>query len=160
MQNQAKYLIYADVCCLNRPLDDFTQSRIRLEAEAMMFILEKCELQDWGLLDSDAIQFEIKRNQDPFKKEQLKQILFVAQNRLKHNKTIELSTQALVDLGFKFYDALHLSFAQHSQADVFLTTDDRLLKKAKMFNNIVTIAVENPVVWLMHVLEEKSHENG
>jgi len=125
-----------------------------------MVILERCESQDWILLNSDAIQFEINRNQDLFRKEQLEQILSVAKDYLKHNETIELSTQALVDLGFKFYDALHLSFAQHSQADVFLTTDDRLLKKAKLFDNIVTIAVENPVVWLMQILEEKSHENG
>ncbi|MFN9174267.1 MAG: PIN domain-containing protein [Synechocystis sp.] len=136
------------------------QSRVKLEAEAMMVILERCESQDWILLNSDAIQFEINRNQDLFRKEQLEQILSVAKDYLKHNETIELSTQALVDLGFKFYDALHLSFAQHSQADVFLTTDDRLLKKAKLFDNIVTIAVENPVVWLMQILEEKSHENG
>jgi hypothetical protein len=28
------YRIYSDVCCLNRPFDDSSQDRIRLEAEA------------------------------------------------------------------------------------------------------------------------------
>lgn len=37
------YLIYADICCLCRFLDELQQSRIKLEAEAMFFILEKCE---------------------------------------------------------------------------------------------------------------------
>ncbi|NCQ94607.1 MAG: type II toxin-antitoxin system VapC family toxin [Microcystis aeruginosa W11-06] len=34
-------------------------------------------------------------------------------------------------LGFKFYDALHLAFAEAGGADVLLTTDDRLLRKAQ-----------------------------
>lgn len=33
------YVIYADVCCLNHPLDDLQQSRIKFEAEAMLSIL-------------------------------------------------------------------------------------------------------------------------
>jgi hypothetical protein len=34
-----EFLIYLDVCCLNRPFDDQTQERIRLEAEAVLHIL-------------------------------------------------------------------------------------------------------------------------
>ena len=33
--------IYFDTCCLNRPFDDQTQTRIRLEAEAVLAILMK-----------------------------------------------------------------------------------------------------------------------
>ena len=33
------YRIYLDACCLNRPLDDQTQARIRLEAEAVLIVL-------------------------------------------------------------------------------------------------------------------------
>lgn len=61
-------VIYADVCCLHRPLDDLQQSRIRLEAEAMISIVQKCREENWVLLNSDAIEFEISRNPDPFKK--------------------------------------------------------------------------------------------
>jgi hypothetical protein len=32
-----------DVCCLNRPFDAQTQERIRLESEAVLLILERCE---------------------------------------------------------------------------------------------------------------------
>jgi len=31
--------LYLDVCCLNRPFDDQSQDRIRLEAEAVRVIL-------------------------------------------------------------------------------------------------------------------------
>ncbi|BAZ26615.1 hypothetical protein NIES4073_75230 [Kalymmatonema gypsitolerans NIES-4073] len=34
-----EFLIYLDVCCLNRPFNDQTQERIRLEAEAVFIIL-------------------------------------------------------------------------------------------------------------------------
>lgn len=63
------YVIYADVCCLNRPLDDLQQSRVKIEAEAMLSILQQCEDQQWVLLSSDAIRFEIAQDTNPSKKE-------------------------------------------------------------------------------------------
>jgi hypothetical protein len=39
--------IYLDVCCLNRPFDDQTQDRIRLETEAVMLILGRIAAKDW-----------------------------------------------------------------------------------------------------------------
>ena len=39
--------IYLDVCCLNRPFDDQRQDHIRLEAEAVLLILGRCEAREW-----------------------------------------------------------------------------------------------------------------
>jgi len=39
--------VYFDVCCLNRPFDDQNQARIRLEAEAVLMMLNRCEAGDW-----------------------------------------------------------------------------------------------------------------
>jgi hypothetical protein len=39
--------IYVDVCCLNRPFDNQTQDRIRLEAEAVILILKRFEVGEW-----------------------------------------------------------------------------------------------------------------
>ena len=63
-------------------------------------------------------------------------------------------------LSFKFHDALHLAFAEMGNADIFLTTDDRLLKKAKQSQNLLSVEVENPTIWLMNILqtEEESDE--
>jgi hypothetical protein len=44
--------VYLDVCCLNRPFDDQTQDRIRLEAEAIVLILEHIIRGDWNWLSS------------------------------------------------------------------------------------------------------------
>lgn len=156
------YVIYADVCCLNRPLDDLQQSRVKLEAEAMLSILQKCEDREWSLLSSDAIRFEITRNTDSSKQEQLEAILSIAQTHLSSTPEIEAHAQELMQLGFKLYDALHLAFAQSASVDIFLTTDDRLLRKAKQYPEAVTIPVENPVVWLMKLLQEENinHETS
>ena len=35
------YLIYLDVCCLNRPFDDWSYDRNRLEGEAVITILKQ-----------------------------------------------------------------------------------------------------------------------
>lgn len=38
--------IYLNVCCLNRPFDDQTQTRIHLEAEAVLSIIQSVETED------------------------------------------------------------------------------------------------------------------
>ena len=63
-----------------------------------------------------------------------------------------------MELGFKFYDALHLAFAEAGGADVFLTTDDRLLRKAQQYRDSINVTVENPVIWLMATLQEDGNE--
>jgi len=64
MMNQEDYVkVYLDVCCLCRPFYDQKVNRIHLEAEAMKEILVRCT-QDWTLVASDAVSFEISRITD------------------------------------------------------------------------------------------------
>jgi len=50
-----KYKIYLDVCCLNRPFDDQSQDRIKLEAEAIIMILFRIEREEWIFTGSEVI---------------------------------------------------------------------------------------------------------
>ncbi|MGA7936327.1 MAG: PIN domain-containing protein [Kovacikia sp.] len=95
------------------------------------------------------------RNTDSSRQEQLEAILSIAQEILHSTPAIEAQAQVLMKLGFKLYDALHLAFAQAASADIFLTTDDRLLRKAKQYPEVIAITVENPVIWLMNALQEE-----
>jgi predicted nucleic acid-binding protein len=61
--------------------------------------------------------------------------------------------EELEESGFDSYDAIHLSSAEFGKADVFLTTDDQILKVATRKKNLVSFAVENPVKWLEEVLK-------
>ena len=62
--------IYLDTCCLNRPFDDQTQERIRLEAEAVLAILSRIEKGEWDWIGSEVLIDEIEQNccQVSFKK--------------------------------------------------------------------------------------------
>lgn len=53
----------------------------------------------------------------------------------------------LTKLGFGAFDALHLACAELGRADVFLTTDDDLLRRAGQFENELRVRVQNPVSW-------------
>ena len=55
-------------------------------------------------------------------------------------------------MGFKSYDALHLACAQDAGVDIFLSTDDKLIKKAIKKKDILKIKVNNPLNWLQGVL--------
>lgn len=67
------------------------------------------------------------------------------------NKLIERAKE-IQTMGIRTYDALHVASAETAKADVFLTTDDNLLKKLKRFSNELEIRIENPLVWIKEVL--------
>lgn len=58
----------------------------------------------------------------------------------------------------KAFDALHLACAEIGQVDVFLSTDDDLVKKTVQKGK-TRIKVENPVNWLMEVLKHESNDS-
>jgi predicted nucleic acid-binding protein len=55
-------------------------------------------------------------------------------------------------MGFKSFDAFHIACAEKGQADVLLTTDDSLLKKATSHREFIRVRLENPLRWLMEEL--------
>jgi predicted nucleic acid-binding protein len=140
--------IYLDVCCLNRPFDDQTQERIRLEAEAILLILRRIQADDWSWAGSPAVIAEIRRTPDEERRQAMTSLL------KRMNITIPLTTQiaarvqALETMGFKPFDAAHLAFAEAGQVDVFLTTDDRLIHTAVRHSDKIAVEVENPLRWL------------
>lgn len=71
-----------DVCYLNRPFDDLEQERICLEAEAILGILQQCQDDKWSLVTSNALEFELEKNPDREKAEQVASLLAQAQARI------------------------------------------------------------------------------
>ena len=59
----------------------------------------------------------------------------------------------LQTLGSGTFDALHLASAEQGQADVFLTTDDDLLRRAGRYRNELRMRVQNPVSWYREVAQ-------
>ncbi|GIK56983.1 MAG: hypothetical protein BroJett015_26460 [Chloroflexota bacterium] len=52
------------------------------------------------------------------------------------------------NLGFNSMDALHLACAENSHCDVFLTTDDKLKRRAIRLQKQLYVTVDNPLHWL------------
>ena len=141
--------IYMDCCCLGRPFDDLSHDRIYLEAEAVLSIILRCEKGEWALIASGALDYELSRITDENLFEQIQTIYSVAKERIKISSDAEQRAEILQSLGLRPFDSLHIALAEKCNADVFLTTDVRLLKVAsrERFN----VRVENPTIWLMEV---------
>jgi predicted nucleic acid-binding protein len=56
--------------------------------------------------------------------------------------------QELLQMDFPVYDAFHLASAEAAGADVFFTTDDRLLARVRKNRQSILLPVENPLKWL------------
>ena len=142
--------IYMDVCCYNRPFDDFSQDRVHLEAEAVLSIISRCEKHEWTLLASGIIDYELSKLSDTDRYEQVQELYSAAKERVKLTEQAETRAANFLQNGLKPFDGLHLALAETAGADIFLTTDDRFLKTAFKMN--LSIKTANPVTWLMEVL--------
>ncbi|HAA32107.1 MAG TPA: hypothetical protein DCE56_35915 [Cyanobacteria bacterium UBA8553] len=147
-------LIYLDVCCLNRPFDDLTQERIRLEAEAVLLILNRCQSGRLELLGSEAIDFEIARIPDADRRQRVLALASLVTSRIAVSEAIENRARELQEQGFHSLDSLHLACAEVGKADAFLTTDDRLLRRSIRNTAIIQVPSANPVLWLMETIHD------
>ena len=143
------YRIYLDVCCLNRPFDNSSQDRIRLEAEAVLSIYRKCRLGEWTLLTSEVIESELRQTPDTQRMELIVAALAIASEKARLDSALRQRAGELVKLGLKPFDASHIASAEAIAADVFLTTDDRLIRKATRHQTSLNVLVSNPVTWLL-----------
>ncbi|GAB4383239.1 MAG: PIN domain-containing protein [Elainellaceae cyanobacterium] len=140
--------LYLDVCCLNRPFDDWRQARIRLEAEVILEILNRCQTTDWQLISSFALVAEIKRTPNLNRRQQVLAALDIAARTIEMTPAIVSRAQELVQRGIKGFDALHLACAEQGQVDILLTTDDRLLRQAASI--ALTVPIANPLTWFIN----------
>lgn len=144
-----QYSIYLDVCCLNRPFDDSSQDRIRLEAEAVLTIYRKCRLGEWELTTSEMIEAELRQTPDHKKTELIMAALTIAKRKVVIDSELKQRASELVQLGIKPIDAIHVASAEAAEVEVFLTTDDRLVRTAVRNQAKLKVLVSNPVTWLM-----------
>lgn len=142
--------IYLDVCCINRPFDDQTEERIRMESEAVLAILKRC-LSQWTLIGSEAIDYEISRIPDVERRVKAERIASISREKTIVDESIISRARDIEREGLKSMDALHLACVERS-ADVMLTTDDDIVRLATRKSVSVRVRVMNPARWLLDVL--------
>jgi hypothetical protein len=143
--------VYMDVCCLCRPFDDRTQDRIRIESEAVLTILGRCN-EDWILVGSEAIDFELSAVMDQKKRIDAFILASLAKQKITIDKRIIKRASELEKLGFKSMDAAHISCAERA-VDIMFTVDDDVLRVARIKRNQISVEIENPLRWLINVFQ-------
>ena len=137
------------MCCLNRPFDDWSQDRVRLEGEAILSIIERIDRDQWQLIGSEAIAVELEKMKNLEKKSSILKLLELVTIQQNIDGVIVARSRELERFGFGLYDSFHLACAEAANADIFLSTDDRLLKNAVRHESQLAVTVNNPVIWLM-----------
>ena len=143
-------MIYLDACCLIRPFDDQRQARVHLEAEAVLVILERIrQAAGWRWACGEAVRFELFRCPDAARRGQASALLdsLPPEEPIWIND-VEDRAAELEILGFTPFDALHLAGAERAEANVFLTTDDRLRRLAARHVGALRVVADNPLTWL------------
>ena len=128
--------IYFDSCCLQRPLDDQTQPRIRVESEAVLALLNVVQYGGIVLLNSEALDYEMRRIPDKMRRNEVIAVLALAEERLELTEATVALAESLEKKGIDPMDAVHLAFASVAKADYFTSCDDKLLKKAQTMEKL------------------------
>jgi hypothetical protein len=124
-------LVYFDMCALQRPHDDPSQIRVRLEAVAVLGLLEHCRSGAVGLASSDALHYEASRNPYPLRRAHAEAVLAEAIVRQPLTSAVETRADELVAAGLRPLDALHLASAEIVAADILCSCDDQLLRRGR-----------------------------
>jgi predicted nucleic acid-binding protein len=136
--------IYLDLCAIQRPLDTPNQVRIALESEAVLGIINFCDIGQVELLSSEALFYEGEQSSLPTRKEHTLAILAKAKTVIDVTEKEKLRAVDLMTLGIKPLDALHMALAEAGNADYFCTCDDKLLRSSKRVQDLM-VKVVNPV---------------
>lgn len=126
----------------NRPFDNQTNLRIRIETEAKLYVQEKIKLGDFFLVWSYILDFENFQNPFAERKQAIAKWRNLASVDIEETASLLENAKFFVSLGIKPKDALHVACAIEGKAEYFLSTDDKLLKKLATQHQIKAI---NPV---------------
>lgn len=140
--------IYFDVCCYNRPFDDLSQGKIRLETEAILGIVNQCIQKECKVFTSSAIDFELDKMSESYKKQQV--LIFynsIDKQNISYDEKINIRAKELSKYNIRYLDGLHVAFCESSEIEYLVTTDKVLInaaKKAELGTKVV-----NPVEFIM-----------
>ena len=149
--------IYLDTCCYNRPYDDQSQDRIHDESEAVLSILHRSVSNGDTILGSNVLAWEIGRIADAYRHFKVFALYQAATECIDYNASIKKRAEELQSqVSIRALDSLHLASAEQGKADVFLTTDDKLIRVCRKLP--LSIKVLNPISYLAEVIEYDGRE--
>ena len=143
--------IYLDNCCYNRPFDDQSQERVYMESKAIISILKRSELHEFEIIGSPIIRMEISEIRDEDKKMKVQNIYHIVHEECSITESVKARSAEIMALSkIQLLDSLHIAASESANADVLLTTDDKLEKIAKKLD--LKVRVLNPLKFILEVL--------
>ena len=139
-------LLYLDMNCFNRPFDDQNQLRIGEETESVFAILQRIEDGKDELAWSTALTFENSHHPLEDRRDEIARWEQRASSNVAITKSVAERSQELVNAGFHALDSIHLACAEAAVCDLFLTCDDRLLRRAGRVQ--LKVKVLNPLKYV------------
>ena len=128
--------IYLDLCCFNRPYDDQSQTRIRLETEAKLVLQQKVRDGQCQLVWSAILDYENEKSPFPEHRKAIAQWRRLAVSHVRADDAVLENARNLQTQGLTAFDALHVASAMRAGAELFVSTDDRLIRKLRVQRDI------------------------
>ena len=132
-------IIYLDNCCFNRPFDDQTQLRIKIEAESKLKIQDEIRAGRIQLAWSYILDLENNNNPYAERKYQIREWKRLAAKNIDETPEVIDKANSLLRKGMRNLDSLHIACAICLQCEFFITTDDKVLKRNDLVEEIEII---------------------
>lgn len=129
--------VYLDNCCFNRPFDDQSQLRIRLETEAKLAVQDLIRSRKLELAWSYMLDFENSQNPYPHRLEAIGMWREIAAVQVVETPHVLHMARTFAASGLRAKDSIHLASAIEAQCSHLLTTDDQFLRNAVHADGII-----------------------
>lgn len=148
--------LYLDCCCYNRPFDAIFQNDAFEESNSIISIIIRASSGNDQILGSTILDSEINKIKDLEKKFKVQALYKFASIYIPYTLEIQAFAKKICEKSkIHFKDSLHLASAKFGNADIFLTTDYRLIRSCK--NIEFNFKIMNPINYFAEVL--KNGEN-
>ena len=135
--------LYLDMNIYNRPFDDQSQVKIKLETIAIFSIFQRIKKGQFVLLWSFMLEFENSLNPYEDIRMEIAMTSSLSSEKVDIDADILHRAKEFEPKGIKPRDALHLVCAVEGKADYFLTCDDKFVKRSKEIE--YDILIRNPI---------------
>ncbi|MEK6556949.1 MAG: PIN domain-containing protein [Candidatus Margulisiibacteriota bacterium] len=139
--------IYLDNCCFNRPFDDQSKLKIHLETEAKLYLQQQIVKGKIKLILSYILDYENLAN--PYEEKRLAIEDFkkyTSENVTESQSLINTAEAIVVKYRVKPKDALHIACALEAKANILVTMDSDLIKRAA-----TCLCIMNPIQFVINL---------
>jgi predicted nucleic acid-binding protein len=141
--------LYIDLSCFNRPFDDQSQERVRLETEAVLAVLTRIVEGKDALLWSWVMSFENDKHPNPERRDEIAVWEAISERTVGLSNQLEERARQISGAGIFGLDAAHIASAEEGGAEVLLTCDDALARRSRRL--ALALRVLNPVAYFQQV---------